>query len=121
MRMRSKKSSSEKFVEFLVSPESQAYWNSQTGYFPVNTKAQDEDVFKENIAKYPQFQTALDQLHDSAPQYAGALLSVFPEARQIVQQQIENMLNGQATPEEAAAEMASQINSSIEEYNLVNE
>lgn len=56
-----------KFVEFLVSPESQAYWNSQTGYFPVNTKAQDEDVFKENIAKYPQFQTALDQLHDSAP------------------------------------------------------
>lgn len=66
-----------KFVEFLVSPESQAYWNSQTGYFPVNTKAQDEDVFKENIAKYPQFQTALDQLHDSAPQYAGALLSVF--------------------------------------------
>ena len=55
------------------------------------------------------------------PQYAGALLSVFPEARQIVQQQIENMLNGQATPEEAAAEMASQINSSIEEYNLVNE
>ena len=68
-----------------------------------------------------QFQTALDQLHDSAPQYAGALLSVFPEARQIVQQQIENMLNGQATPEEAAAEMASQINSSIEEYNLVNE
>ena len=110
-----------KFVEFLVSPESQAYWNSQTGYFPVNTKAQDEDAFKENIAKYPQFQTALDQLHDSAPQYAGALLSVFPEARQIVQQQIENMLNGQATPEEAAAEMASQINSSIEEYNLVNE
>ena len=110
-----------KFVEFLVSPESQAYWNSQTGYFPVNTKAQDEDVFKENIAKYPQFQTALDQLHDSAPQYAGALLSVFPEARQIVQQQIENMLNGQATPEDAAAEMASQINSSIEEYNLVNE
>ena len=110
-----------KFVEFLVSPESQAYWNSQTGYFPVNTKAQDEDIFKENIAKYPQFQIALDQLHDSAPQYAGALLSVFPEARQIVQQQIENMLNGQATPEEAAAEMASQINSSIEEYNLVNE
>ena len=110
-----------KFVEFLVSPESQAYWNAQTGYFPVNVNAQNEAVFKENIEKYPQFQTALDQLHDSAPQYAGALLSVFPEARQIVQQQIENMLNGQATPEDAAAEMASQINSSIEEYNLVNE
>ena len=56
------------------------------------------------MAKYPQFQTAIDQLHDSKPEYAGALLSVFPEARQIVETEIENM-----------------INSSIEDYNLVNE
>ena len=65
------------FVKFLISPESQAFWNAETGYFPVNVDAHDEDVFKENIEKYPQFETAIDQLHDSAPQYAGALLSVF--------------------------------------------
>ena len=41
--------------------------------FPVNVEAHDEDVFKENIEKYPQFETAIDQLHDSAPHYAGAL------------------------------------------------
>ena len=61
------------FVKFLISPESQAFWNAETGYFPVNVDAHDEDVFKENIEKYPQFETAIDQLHDSAPQYAGAL------------------------------------------------
>ncbi len=108
------------FVKFLVSAESQAYWNAQTGYFPVTTAAHDEQVFKDNIAKYPQFQTAIDQLHDSTPQSAGALLSVFPEARSIVETEIENMLNNSSSPEDAAAAMAEQINSAISEYNLVN-
>ena len=110
-----------KFIEFMISPESQAYWNAQTGYFPITTAAHDEEAFKENIAKYPQFETAINQLHDSAPQYAGALLSVFPEARQIVETEMENMINGNQTPEEALANMAEQINLSIEDYNLLNE
>ena len=108
------------FVKFLISPESQAFWNAETGYFPVNVDAHDEDVFKENIEKYPQFETAIDQLHDSAPQYAGALLSVFSEARAIVESEIESMLNGTETVDEAVDSMASQINDAIEEYNLVN-
>ena len=108
------------FVKFLISPESQAFWNAETGYFPVNVDAHDEDVFKENIEKYPQFETAIDQLHDSAPQYAGALLSVFSEARAIVESEIESMLNGNETVDEAVDSMASQINYAIEEYNLVN-
>ena len=108
------------FVKFLVSPESQAYWNSQTGYFPVTVAAHDEPVFKDNIAKYPQFQTAIDQLHDSTPQSAGALLSVFPEARQIVETEIENMINNNGTPEDAVSKMAESINKSIKDYNLLN-
>ena len=108
------------FVKFLISPESQAFWNAETGYFPVNVDAHDEDVFKENIEKYSQFETAIDQLHDSAPQYAGALLSVFSEARAIVESEIESMLNGNETVDEAVDSMASQINDAIEEYNLVN-
>lgn len=108
------------FVKFLISPESQAFWNAETGYFPVNVDAHDEDVFKENIEKYPQFETAIDQLHDSAPQYAGALLSVFSEARAIVESEIESMLNGNETVDEAVDSMASQINDAIEEYNLIN-
>lgn len=109
-----------KFVEFLVSPESQAYWASQTGYFPVTTAAQEEDVFKQNIEEYPQFQTALDQLHDSAPEYAGALMSVFPEARQDVEAGIEDMLNNDQDPAEAVAGIAEKINQAISDYNLVN-
>ncbi len=116
-----KKAATWEFVKYLVSAESQAYWNAQTGYFPVTTSAHEEPVFQENIAQYPQFQTAIDQLHDSAPEYAGALLSVFPEARAIVETEIENMLNGKESAEEAVGKMASQMNASIEDYNLLNE
>lgn len=106
----------------IVIPSTQAYWNAQTGYFPVTTAAHDEQVFKDNnIAEYPQFQTAIDQLHDSAPEYAGALLSVFPEARSIVETEIENMLNGKQSAEYAVSKMASDMNKSIGDYNLLNE
>ena len=66
-------------------------------------------------------QAAIDQLHDSTPQSAGALLSIFPEARQIVETEIENMLNNGTSPEDTVAKMADSINKSIEDYNLLNE
>lgn len=109
------------FVKFLVSAESQAYWNAQTGYFPVTLAAHNEPVFKENIAQYPQFETAINQLHDSTPKSAGALLSVFPEARQVIEMEIETMLNSGSSPEEAVVKMADKINSAIEDYNLLND
>ena len=108
------------FVKFLISPESQAYWNAQTGYFPVTTKSQDEQTFKDNIAQYPQFQTAINQLHDSSPKYCGALLSVFPEARATVESEIESMLNGKEDVDTAVQKMSDTINKSIKDYNTVN-
>ena len=109
------------FIKFLISPESQAYWNAQTGYFPVTVAAQEEETFKQNVAEYPQFQTAIDQLHDSAPEYAGALLSVFPEARAIVESEIESLLNGNEDVDAAVKYMTESINGANEEYNLGNE
>lgn len=79
-----------------------------------------QDLYKQNVEKYPQFQTAIDQLHDTAPEHTGALLSVFPESRQIVETEIEEMLNGNQTPEEAVQAIAEQVNESIETYNLLN-
>ena len=72
------------------------------------------------MKQYPQFQTAIDQLHASSPEYAGALLSVFPEARQTVETEIENMLNGKQSPEDTVKKMADTINKSIADYNTIN-
>ena len=101
--------------------EKTSFWNASTGYFPVTVAAHEEQVFKDNIAKYPQFETAIEQLHASSPEYAGALLSVFPEARSIVETEIEKTINGEQSVDEAVESMSSSINDAIEEYNLVNE
>jgi len=109
------------FVKFMVSPEQQAYWNTKTGYFPITIAAYDEPMYKENVEKYPQFKTAVEQLRNSPVESRGALLSVFPESRQIVEDNIEKMLNDQLTPDQALSEMAKSINAAIENYNLVNQ
>ncbi len=108
------------FIKFCVNPENQAYWSSMTGYFPININAKDTETMQNTLAKYPQFQVALDQLHDSGPEYVGSLLSVFPEVRQIVEEITEKVYNGELTPEQGVAELVARANDSIEYYNLTN-
>ena len=78
------------------------------------------ETFKANIAKYPQFQTALDQLHDSSPEYVGSLLSVFPEVRQYVEDVTEEVFTNGLAPEDAVKKLADLANDAIEMYNLTN-
>ena len=108
------------FLKFMVSPEEQAYWNANTGYFPVNKKAYDLKIVKDNLVKYPQFQTAIDQLHSSTPASSGALLGVFPESRAATETNIESMLSGQQSPQQALDNAAKTANSAIDKYNRTN-
>lgn len=116
-----KKDASWKFIQYMVSPAVQAQWNVDTGYFPVNIDSHNEQVFKDNLAKYPQFKTAIDQLHDSKPEDAGALAGVAQESRQIFEALLEQVLDGSKTPADAAKEMETQINAAIVNYNKANQ
>lgn len=107
------------FIKYLTSPEVQAKWNVATGYFPITKAAYDQQELKDNMAKFPQFQTAVDQLHASIDSTAtnGAMMGVFPEARQIVEGAIESALNGQKDPKAALDDAAKQINEKLAQYN----
>ncbi len=109
------------FIQYMIAPEQQAVWNATTGYFPITVATHDLDAFKANLAQYPQFGTAIEQLHSTAPQYAGSLLSVFPEARALVESYTEKVVGGELSVDEAVAKLAADINSAIEIYNLTNE
>lgn len=115
-----KKDATWDFIQYLVSPAAQAEWNVGTGYFPVNLAAHEEQVFKDNLEEYPQFQTAIDQLHDSKPENRGALAGVAQESRQVFENEVEKVLNGELDPKAAAEAMAEQINKAIENYNKAN-
>ncbi|HBT90244.1 MAG TPA: ABC transporter substrate-binding protein, partial [Ruminococcaceae bacterium] len=105
------------FIKFMVSPKEQAFWNTKTGYFPITTEAYNEPVFKENVKKYPQFQTAINQLHDSSPESAGALCAIYTQVRKIEETEMQKMLNNQQTEDQALKNMTDQINSALEDYN----
>lgn len=107
------------FIKFLTSPSEQAYWHINTGYFPITTKAYEEESVKENLKKFPQFQTAIDQLHQTKLVKAtqGAVMGVFPEARQIVEGAIEEVLNNKKSPQQALDDAAKEITTKIQDYN----
>ncbi|QGG57855.1 ABC transporter substrate-binding protein [Paenibacillus sp. B01] len=107
------------FIKYLAEPATQAQWHINTGYFPITTKAYDEQVVKDNLVKYPQFQTAVDQLHASKPSTAsqGAVMGVFPEARQLVEAAIEEAFTGKKDVKAALDDAAKQITDKIAVYN----
>ncbi|SFM30573.1 sn-glycerol 3-phosphate transport system substrate-binding protein [Paenibacillus sp. 1_12] len=107
------------FIKYMLSPEQQALWHINTGYFPVTKKAYEQPIVKENMTKFPQFKTAIDQLHATKINKAtqGAVIGVFPETRQLVENAIEDALSGKRTPKEALDAAAQSITTKIAIYN----
>jgi sn-glycerol 3-phosphate transport system substrate-binding protein len=109
-----------KFVEFVSSPESQAFFASSTGYYPTRQAAYDLPEMKEALAKYPQFQVAVDELRatQESPATAGAVFGTFAGARPLVEGAMEAyMLGTQPTAKDALDEAAATANENLEEYN----
>ncbi|WP_202081351.1 ABC transporter substrate-binding protein [Caldalkalibacillus salinus] len=104
------------FIKYLVEPETQAYWAGETGYFPITKAAHEEATLQEVYDTYPQFLTAVEQLQNTTltPATQGALMSVFPQAREHVMTAIEKLYDG-ASPEEALNEAAEMIDRALED------
>jgi sn-glycerol 3-phosphate transport system substrate-binding protein len=108
------------FIKFQASPEQQAYWHTMSGYFPIRTTAYEVPLAQEWREEFPQFKTAVDQLH-LAPNNRvtqGGLIGVFPTARQTIEGAIEEVLAGVATPQQALDNAAQTVTDAIEEYNI---
>lgn len=106
------------FMKYLTSAEVQAQWHVNTGYFAINTDAYNEDIVKTEWEKYPQLKVTVDQLAATKPTAAtqGALISVFPEARQKVVNAMESLYQG-AKPEEALNKAVQETNQALELAN----
>lgn len=107
------------FVKWWASPKAQGKWHTLTGYFPTTKAAYDEQIVKDWHATRPQFKTAIDQLRTSKinPATQGAVIGVFPQARQVVESAMENVILGKQTSAEALKAAAAEITKSIENYN----
>src|SRR5216683_248154 len=84
------------FVKFLETSENMAYWHTKTGYFPDTIKSQTDPVGAAYRASRPQFDTALQQLHQEKTDKAtaGCILGVMAQARQENENAMEKILTG---------------------------
>lgn len=106
------------FMKYLTTPEVQAKWHLDTGYFAINPKAYDEENVKAKWAEFPQYKVTVDQLQDTVPGLAtqGALISVFPESRQQIVTALEDLYQGKE-PQEVLDQAAEGTNRAMEIAN----
>jgi sn-glycerol 3-phosphate transport system substrate-binding protein len=108
------------FVKFTAQPETQAFFASNTGYYPVRQAAYDLQEMKDALERYPQFQVAVDQLRatQASPATAGAVFGTFAGTRPLVEGAMEQFMLGQAATSQAALDdAANKANDLLEEYN----
>lgn len=112
------KRASWEFVKFASTPEQQAAWHTGTGYFPINSKALDLPEDKAWVAQYPQFTTAITQLHNTKPSNpsSGCILGVMPQARKASEDGLEKAVLG-TDPAQAMKAAADSIKPQIDQYN----
>lgn len=108
------------FVKYTLKPETQAQWAASTGYDPIRRAAYEQQVMKDALKKYPQFQVAIDQIR-SAPAdafNAGGVSGTFVPTRQAIQKAMDEFWTGKASSAAAALEGAVELmNEQLEEYN----
>jgi len=113
------KQASWKFVQFLSQAKQQGFWHIGTGYFPVRKDAYELPEVKMNTDKYPQFQTAINQLHDSPVNFAtnGAAFGTFLQARQDIEGAMESIILGKAKAKDALDTAVNTSNNALQMYN----
>ncbi|HZR43074.1 MAG TPA: ABC transporter substrate-binding protein [Ktedonobacteraceae bacterium] len=108
------------FIKFAVQPELQAYWSSNTGYIPIRLSTYQLADMKATLTKYPQFQSAIDQIRAAPTNYsnAGCIAGNLLTERNNVQQAMDGYLTGKISSAQTALDQAAQkSNSSLDEYN----
>jgi sn-glycerol 3-phosphate transport system substrate-binding protein len=108
------------FVKFTSTPELQAFWAANTGYYPIRKAAYDLPEMKDALTKYPQFKVAIDQLRSTEASSAtqGAIFGTFAGARVLVEGAMEQYMTGKATSAKAALDdAAKKANENLSEYN----
>jgi sn-glycerol 3-phosphate transport system substrate-binding protein len=107
------------FIKFVTTPDTQAYWHTASGYYPVRKASYNLKEDKDWVTQYPQFLVAVDQLH-AAPNNRftqGALSGIMPAARARIEDAIEAVLSGKATPQAALDAAAADVTKFITDYN----
>ncbi len=110
------------FVKYAVSKDVQSDWSVNTGYYPVNKGSYETAEMKENVVKFPQFQTAIDEIQETknTPATQGAILGVFPEVREKMVQAMESNYEGKEPVDKIVKKVVKESDRIIKRFNRIN-
>lgn len=110
------------FIKFATQAEQQAQWAAGTGYIPIRTSSLETETYKNYMQNInPAIIVAIESLQNSTPDNTGGVMGVFPQARVIIENEVEMMINDPSyTPEQAVEKIVAKINDEIELYNRTN-
>ncbi len=106
------------FTQFLAQPDSQAFWHTETGYFPVTTAALDEPLDRAFLKKNPLFQVAIDSLGSTevAPTTTGCAAGSMPQIRKATEDGLERALIGKDAAQ-SMLQVQKNVAKSVANYN----
>jgi sn-glycerol 3-phosphate transport system substrate-binding protein len=109
------------FIKWALTPEVQAFWAANTGYYPVVQASYELPEMQQALVDFPQFQVAIDQIRLAAITDANTahVSGTFVPMRQDVIKAIDDYLMGNVPSAQAALDAAvAASNELLEEYNL---
>ena len=106
------------FCAYATSPDVQATWAGETGYFPISNGAYETDTLSAVYDEYPQLAVSADQLRNSKVNNitAGPLCSQLPQLRTDLQTAMQSVFNG-GDVDEAIEIAVNSTNTAIESAN----
>jgi ABC-type glycerol-3-phosphate transport system substrate-binding protein len=101
-----------KFARFLLRPENTVYWAEKGGYQPVTKSAYETEEWESFVASHSYQQAMSAQMLDG---FSQILHPNYGDMRQVIGTAFEEVMTGEATPEDALNDAAAQITDLLNE------
>ena len=110
------------FFDYFAKPDVQAWWHQQTGYVPITNAAYELTRKQGFYEKNPGTDVAIKQLNLNPPteNSKGLRLGNFVQIRAIVDEELENALQGKKTPKEALDSVVTRGNELLRAFQKSN-
>jgi sn-glycerol 3-phosphate transport system substrate-binding protein len=111
-----------KFFSYLSKPEVQAWWHQQTGYLPITQAAYELSRQQGYYDKNPGADVSIKQMTLNPPtdNSKGLRLGSFVQIRNIIEEEMESVLQGKKTAQEALDSAVARGNDLLRQFERAN-
>ncbi|WP_016854507.1 sn-glycerol-3-phosphate ABC transporter substrate-binding protein UgpB [Halomonas smyrnensis] len=111
-----------RFFDYLSSAEVQADWHQFSGYLPITQAAYELGQQQGFYEQHPGSAVAIEQMTGVTPtaNSKGLRLGNMPQIRDVIEEQLERIFNGDASAEEGLSEAVRRGNELLERFQQAN-